>query len=101
MINNLINTALSDSLFIKIMKYDHKIIEQLENGYYENINGIPHRNAGLEQALRRIEAIYRNKHTLGTHSENGFFSMELILEPETIPPDPTNKTGKKLAYESA
>jgi Histidine kinase len=64
---------------------DKKFIFLLScNGYYENINGIPRQNTGLNQALRRIQVIYPGKHQLETHSENGLFSMSLILDPEAI-----------------
>ena len=70
------------------------------NGYYENINGIPVQNTGLNHALRRIQVIYPDTHKLETRTENGFFSMELILESEAIS-NPLKKTRKKLSYESA
>lgn len=86
---------------IETIATSNKIIFQLScNGYYENVNGIPHQNTGLNLALRRIQAIYPNKHKLETHSENGFFSMTLILEPEVIF-NPQKKTEKKALYESA
>lgn len=71
------------------------------NGYYENINGIPRQNTGLNHALRRIQVTYPGKHKLETHSENVFFSMILILEPEAISQKPLLKTGEKTIYESA
>ena len=81
---------------------DKKFIFRLScNGYYENINGIPRQNTGLNQALRRIQVTYPGKHKLETHSENGFFSMVLILEPEAIFQNPLMKTEEKAFYESA
>ena len=71
------------------------------NGYYENINGIPLQNTGLNHALRRIQMIYTDKHKLETNSENGFFSMSLILEPETISQNFIKKTEEKALHESA
>lgn len=71
------------------------------NGYYEHINGIPRQNTGLNQALRRIQVTYPGKHRLETHSENGFFSMTLILEPDPISQNPLIKSGEKAFYESA
>ncbi|MDQ6755655.1 MAG: histidine kinase [Bacteroidota bacterium] len=70
------------------------------NGYYENINGIPGQNTGLNHALKRIQVVYPKKHRLETHSENGFFSMELIIESEVIA-NPLKKIQKKILYESA
>ena len=64
------------------------------NGYYENINGTPQQNTGLNQALRRIQMIYQDKHQLKTHAGNGYFSMTLVLEPETV------SQGKKKEVES-
>ena len=69
------------------------------NGYYENINGIPLQNTGLNQALRRIQVTYINKHQLSTHAENDFFSMMLILETETSSGHPLKRSEKKLLYE--
>lgn len=66
------------------------------NGYYENINGIPLQNTGLSHALRRIQIIYTDKHKLETNSENGFFSMLLILEPEAISQNFLKKPEKAL-----
>ena len=66
------------------------------NGYYENINGIPLQNTGLNHALRRIQIIYTDKHKLETNSENGFFSMLLILDPETISQKFLKKPEKAL-----
>jgi LytS/YehU family sensor histidine kinase len=71
------------------------------NGYYENINGIPHQNNGLNQALRRIQVTYPGKHKLETHSENGFFSMLLMLEPGAILHAAQMKTAENVIYESA
>ncbi|MEO6489821.1 MAG: histidine kinase, partial [Ferruginibacter sp.] len=70
------------------------------NGYYENINGIPRQNTGLNQALHRIKVLYPNRHTLETHSENGFFSMRLMLDtgPGSLTP---TKTGGEHYYEPA
>lgn len=70
------------------------------NGYYESINGIPCQNTGFNHALRRIQVIYANRHKLETRSENGFFSMELILESEAMS-NPLKKTRKNISYESA
>lgn len=70
------------------------------NGYYENINGIPRQSTGLNQALRRIEVIYKDTHKLETHSENGFFSMLLILEPDVVFQDLLKKSEVKR-YEPA
>ena len=81
---------------------DKKIVFRLScNGYYENINGIPHQNTGLNQSLRRIQAIYGNKHKLETHSANGFFSLLLILEPEFFPTNAIRKTELNPFYEFA
>ncbi len=81
---------------------DKKFIFNLGcNGYYESINGIPQQNTGLNQALRRIQAVYAGKHKLETYTENGFFSMLLILEPEAISPDTRKKIEEELFYEPA
>jgi sensor histidine kinase YesM len=81
---------------------DKKFIFRLScNGYYENINGIPVQNTGLSQALRRIQMTYTGRHKLETHSENGFFSMLLILKPEAILRDAQMKTEEEIIYESA
>ena len=68
------------------------------NGYYESINGTPQQNTGLNQALRRIQMIYRDKHQLETHAENGYFFMTLILEPETV--SQNKKKEVESLYES-
>jgi sensor histidine kinase YesM len=87
---------------IEIKTEDKKFIFRLScNGYYENINGIPRQNTGLNQALRRIQVIYPGKHKLETHSENGFFSMMLIIEPEAISRSTQKKTEDQFFYESA
>lgn len=87
---------------IEIKTEERKFIFRLScNGYYENINGIPRQNTGLNQALRRIQAIYPGKHKLETHSENGFFSMMLIIEPEAISRNTQKKTEDQFFYESA
>ena len=87
---------------IEIKSEDKKFIFRLScNGYYENINGIPRQNTGLNQALRRIKVIYPGKHKLETHSENGFFSMILIIEPEAISRNAQKKTKDQFFYESA
>lgn len=87
---------------IEIKAEDRKVIFLLScNGYYENINGIPQQNTGLNRALRRIQVIYPNRHKLETHLKNGFFSMTLILEPESISRYTQKKTGQKVFYESA
>jgi len=81
---------------------DKKFIFRLScNGYYENINGIPRQNTGLNQALRRIQVTYPGKHKLEAHSENGFFSMLLILEPEVVSQDLLKKSEEKTLYEPA
>lgn len=81
---------------------DKKFIFRLScNGYYENINGIPRQNTGLNQALRRIQVTYPDKHRLKTYSENGFFSMMLILEQEAIFANPLMKAAEKTFYEPA
>jgi sensor histidine kinase YesM len=73
------------TLDIEIKTQADKFIFRLGcNGYYENINGTPQQNTRLNQALRRIQMIYRDKHQLETHAENGYFSMTLILEPESV-----------------
>ena len=82
---------------IKSIAEDKKFIFRLScNGYYENINGIPRQNTGLSQALMRIRVIYEGKHKLETQSENGFFSMTLILESETISRNTQKKTEGKI-----
>lgn len=87
---------------IETKEEDRKFIFRLScNGYYENINGIPQKNAGLNQALRRIEMIYPGQHRLETHSENGFFSMTLILDPEAISPNNQKETQENINYEFA
>ena len=81
---------------------ERKFIFRLScNGYYENINGIPRQNTGLNQALRRIQVTYPGKHKLEAHSENGFFSMLLILEPEVVSQDLLKKSEEKTLYEPA
>jgi len=86
---------------IEVKAGDKEFIFQLRcNGYYENINGTPHQNTGLKQALRRIEVIYQNKHTLETHFENDIFSMLLILENEPMYPLPETDT-EEVIYEPA
>ena len=90
------------SINIETNPEDKKFIFRLScNGYYENINGIPRQNTGLNQALRRIQVIYSGKHTLEAHSENGFFSMTLVLEPEAISRNAQKKTAGQVFYESA
>lgn len=87
---------------IEIKAEDKQFIFKLScNGYYENINGLPYQNTGLKQALRRIEVIYQNNHKLETHFENGFFSMLLILEPETISLNNLKETEEILLNEPA
>ncbi len=87
---------------IETKEEDRKFIFRLScNGYYENINGIPQKNTGLNQALRRIEMIYPGQHRLETHSENGFFSMTLILDPEAISPNTQKETQENIIYEFA
>ncbi len=87
---------------VETKEEDRKFIFRLScNGYYENINGIPQKNAGLNQALRRIEMIYPGQHRLETHSENGFFSMTLILDPEAISPNNQKETQENIIYEFA
>jgi sensor histidine kinase YesM len=81
---------------------ERKFIFRLScNGYYENINGIPRQNTGLNQALRRIQVTYPGKHKLEAHSENGFFSMLLILGPEVVSQDLLKKSEEKTLYEPA
>ena len=82
---------------IKSIVEDKKFVFQLScNGYYENINGIPRQNTGLSQALLRIQVIYKGKHKLETQSENGFFSMTLILEPGSISRNTQKQTEEKI-----
>ncbi len=71
------------------------------NGYYENINGIPQQSTGLNHALRRIQMTYPGKHKLDTHTENGFFSMTLVLDPEDILENRQTKTEEKVFHEPA
>jgi len=81
---------------------DKKFIFRLScNGYYENINGVPHQNTGLNQSLRRIQAIYSGKHQLETHSENGCFSLLVVLESEVIPADAIKRIEVNPFYEFA
>jgi len=85
---------------IKSMADDKKFIFRLScNGYYENINGIPRQNTGLSQALLRIRVIYEGKHKLETQSENGFFSMTLILEPGAISSNMQKQREENIFYE--
>lgn len=87
-------------LDIKIKTETDKFIFQLGcNGYYENINGTPQKNTGLSQALRRIKMIYRDKHQLETHAENGYFYMTLVLEAETVYQDEKKKKEAEPLYE--
>ena len=69
------------------------------NGYYENINGTFHQNAGLQQVVKRVEVLYPGKHKIETHLKNGMFSLKLFLEAENMPS--IDKTEMKLAYEHA
>jgi two-component system, LytTR family, sensor kinase len=71
------------------------------NGYYENINGTLQQNAGLNQAMKRIEVLYPGKHRMETHLKNGMFSLKLFLESEKIPDTSIDKTKMKLAHEPA
>jgi len=71
------------------------------NGYYEKINGTLHQGAGLNQVLKRVEMLYPHKHKMETLSNNGMFSLKLILESENIPAIPIDKAKMKLTYESA
>ncbi len=71
------------------------------NGYYENINGFADQASALNQALRRIQALYPGKHFLETNSQNGFFSIQLILEPEAIFIKPGAELKEKSIYETA
>lgn len=86
---------------IQINAEENGIIFRLScNGYYESINGIPRPNTGLNQALRRIQMIYPERHKLETNTENGIFSMTLILE--SLPAyKNTRKKEKEVLYESA
>ena len=85
---------------IAINTQDNNFIFRLScNGYYENINGIPRQNTGLNQALRRIQVTYPGKHYLETHSDNGFFAMTLTLKPEMISGKPKKQVEKKALYE--
>ncbi len=81
---------------------ENKIIFSLScNGYYENINGIPSQNTGLNQALRRIEVVYPGNHKLETQTENGFFSMALALKTGAISRNIQKKPEEKTIYEPA
>jgi two-component system LytT family sensor kinase len=71
------------------------------NGYYENINGTLQQNAGLNQAMKRVEVLYPGKHQMETHLKNGMFSLKLFLESEKIPDTSIDKTEMKLAHEPA
>jgi len=71
------------------------------NGYYENINGNAQHSTGLKQAMKRVEMLYPGKHEMETHLNNGMFSLKLVLEADSIPPTPIDKTEIKLVYESA
>ena len=71
------------------------------NGYYDQINGLPSQNTGLNKALRRIQMTYADRHKLQTHAEYGFFSMTLILEPYAKRSNIPEKEKEKLYYEQA
>jgi sensor histidine kinase YesM len=71
------------------------------NGYYENINGIMHKNAGLNQAMKRIDVLYPSKHQMETQLKNGMFYLKLFLESEKITDTYIDKTEMKLAHEPA
>lgn len=71
------------------------------NGYYENINGSLQQNAGLDQAIKRVEVLYPGKHQMETHLKNGMFSLKLFLESENIHATPVDKSEKELTYASA
>ena len=95
--------SLQQKLILEIetkTKGQHFIFRLSCNGYYENINGIPQQTTGLNHALRRIQMIYPGKHKLETFTENGFFSMTLVLYPD-ISINSLQKTKEKALYESA
>ena len=70
------------SIRIDVRSLDSKIIFGLScNGYYENVNGVPNQNNELARVLRRIQAIYPGRHSILMNTENGCFSITLILEP--------------------
>jgi LytS/YehU family sensor histidine kinase len=71
-------------LDIKIKTEDkHFFFAMHFNGYYDTINGIVNPTSALSYALRRIEMLY-GKEVLKTNSEDDFFSIEMILEPEAV-----------------
>ncbi|MGH2564343.1 MAG: sensor histidine kinase, partial [Ginsengibacter sp.] len=54
------------------------------NGYYDTLNGMANQKSALRYALQRIQVLYAGKHLLETNSDNGFFSIQLVLEPEAV-----------------
>ncbi|HET9746953.1 MAG TPA: histidine kinase [Chitinophagaceae bacterium] len=71
------------------------------NGYYENINGTLQHHAGLRQVMKRVEVLYRGKHHMEMHLENGMFSFKLLLDTGNVPAMIINRAETKLTYEPA
>lgn len=71
------------------------------NGYYQTINGVSHPYAGLNNALRRIQVLYKGRHRLKTNSENDFFSMVLFLELKNLPEIALKESEENTLYVSA
>jgi LytS/YehU family sensor histidine kinase len=86
---------------IEIKAQDCQLVFHLScNGYYENINGIPQQNSSLTQVLKRVQALYPNRHSIETHLDNGVFSLKLFLESENTT-NTVDQPGKVIAYEPA
>ena len=71
------------------------------NGYYENINGALQQNEGLSQVMKRVKALYPDRHKVETHFKNGMFSFMLSLTSENLPATIDDNSPLKISYEYA
>lgn len=96
--------SLQQKLTINIhIKTENKrlFFEMKCNGYYEHIKGIANQASALSHALRRVQVLYAGKHLLETNSHNGFFSIQLVLEPEVLYGKPETESIEKTLYATA
>ena len=89
-------------LDIDLKAQNNQLIFLLQcNGYYEHMNGTLQQNDGLNQTIKRVEALYKGKYQIDTYLKNGIFSLKLLLQTENMNASPIGMAEKKLAYESA